>query len=506
MAMASSSHLKSEILNLQAAIPALLAATFFRALPLLDNRFHPDEALYATFGRLIASGQGVLLSYLVVDKPPLSFYLTALSFLLVGQNELGARLPTLFASVISVALLLALARRLYGQSVARLAAWALALSPFAILFSITVFIDPLLTAIGLWGLWMTVANRPQIAGLALALAFAAKQTGLIFAPLALALALLRLPPTATLTDAIRQLWQHFRPILLWLAVMIALIFLWDSVRQAPIGFWEQGFSDNAPGRFIRANEVRPRALAWLDLLYHFTASPLLNLVFLAGLPVLLAASFRRPSRAALTDILLVGYLLLYLGLYWLLAFNVWDRYLVPLGPLFALLFARIAYGLWPLRVAYRLSQPFGVWSLRFGIPLSLFLLMLPSAWRAAHSGYAIGGDHGAYDGIDEVARFAHTLPANGVLYDHWLSWEFNFYLFDRPLHISWFSSPEALTTDLRAFGHKSPRYLVAPSWEADAEVRAAAAQAGFEFVPVHKTHRRDGTVSFVVYQLVPNDR
>jgi len=504
----SSPNLKSKIANPLWAIPALLAATFFRALPLLENRFHPDEALYATFGRLIASGQGLLLSYLVVDKPPLSFYLTALSFLLVGQNELGARLPALFASVISVALLFALARRLYGRGVAHLAAWALALSPFAILFSITVFIDPLLTAIGLWGLWITVANRPKVAGLALALAFATKQTGLMFVPLALAFALLRLSPTATLTDAIRQLWKHLRPVLLWLAVMIALIFLWDSVRHAPIGFWEQGYSDNVPGRFIRANEVRPRALAWLDLLYHFTASPPLNLVFLVGLPVLLAASFRRPSRAALADLILVGFLLLYLSLYWLLAFNVWDRYLVTLAPLFALLLARIIDGL--SRIAYRVSQSFGIWNLKFGFflsflfPASVFLLFLPSTFRAAHSGYAIGGDHGAYDGIDDVARFVHTLPADGVLYDHWLSWEFNFYLFDRPLYIAWFPSPEALTTDLRAFGHTSPRYLVVPSWEADAEMRAAADQASFEFVPLRQAHRRDGSVSFVVYQLAPS--
>jgi 4-amino-4-deoxy-L-arabinose transferase-like glycosyltransferase len=509
MAFASSPHLKSEILNLQSVIPALLAATLFRTLPLLDNRFHPDEALYATFGRLITSGQGVLLSQVVVDKPPLSFYLTALSFLLVGQNELGARLPTLFASLVSVALLFALARRLYSQPVAHLAAWALALSPFAILFSITVFVDPLLTAFGLWGLWMTVEGRPKTAGLALALALATKQTGLMFAPLALGLALLRLPPAAPPADAVRLVGKNLRPMLIWLAAAIAVICVWDAMRHAPISFWEQGYADNEPGRFVRANEVRPRALAWLNLLYHFTASPPLNLLFLVGLPWLVILSFQRPSRASLADLCLVSYFLLYLSLYWLLAFNVWDRYLVPLAPLFALLFARILYSL--SRIADRLSQSFGIWSLKFGffllvlLPASGLLLVLPSAWRAAHSGYAIGGDHGAYDGIDDVARFVHTLPADGVVYDHWLSWEFNFYLFDRPLYVSWFPSPGALTTDLLAFGRKSPRYLVTPSWEAEAEVRAAAALAGFEFVPVHQTHRRDGTVSFVVYQLAPDD-
>jgi len=35
----------------------LLAAALLRSLPLLDNRFHPDEALYAYFARLIASAR-----------------------------------------------------------------------------------------------------------------------------------------------------------------------------------------------------------------------------------------------------------------------------------------------------------------------------------------------------------------------------------------------------------------------------------------------------------------
>jgi hypothetical protein len=34
-------------------------------------------------------------------------------------------------------------------------------------------------------------------------------------------------------------------------------------------------------------------------------------------------------------------------------------------------------------------------------------------------------------------------------------------------------------------------------------MRAAADQASFEFVPLHQAHRRDGSVSFVVYQLAP---
>jgi len=284
------------------------------------------------------------------------------------------------------------------------------------------------------------------------------------------------------------------------------------VRHAPIGLWEQSYSDNAPGRWVRAGEVWPRARAWLDWLQYFTASPSLNLLFALALPLLLAAGLLHPSRAALADFILAGYLLLYLASYWLLAFNVWDRYLLPLLPLFALLLARvirlIAHSL--SLVAHSALRGFGFWNL--GIWFSrllqpaVCLLLLSPALTATRSAYPVGGDHGAYDGIDDVARFIHTLPPGGVLYDHWLSWEFDFYLFDRPLYISCFPTLDVLTTDLKSFGHTSPRYLVVPSWEPDVEVRAAAAQAGFEFMPIYTAARRDGSSSFVVYQLVPQSQ
>ena len=137
----------------------LLLATLWRTLPLLDNRFHPDEALYGSFARRIASSQDPLLAGVLVDKPPLGFYLTALGLAAIHNGEFGARLPTLYASVASVALLYALGRRLFGTRTALVAAALLAGSPFAILFSITLFLDPLLTAAGLWGLAAAARGR-----------------------------------------------------------------------------------------------------------------------------------------------------------------------------------------------------------------------------------------------------------------------------------------------------------------------------------------------------------
>src|SRR5262249_4031233 len=157
-----------------------------------------------------------------------------------------------------LALLFVFARRLYDCSTAQLATWILALSPFSILFSITVFIDPLLTLFVLWGLWAVLTRQPRAAGLTFALAFATKQPALLFLPLALALMLLTLPPAATPQLAFRQLAATVRPILIGLIVATLLIFSWDAIRHASVGFWQQGYADNVPGRLARSDEVWPR--------------------------------------------------------------------------------------------------------------------------------------------------------------------------------------------------------------------------------------------------------
>lgn len=501
------------MVNRRAVAAAVLAAALLRALPLLDNGFHPDEALYAYFGRLIASGRDPLLAQVVVDKPPLPFFLLAGSFSLFGGGEFAARLPSYFAGLLSVALIYALARRLYGGRTAALSAWLLALSPFAILFDITLFLDTLLTMLALWGWNQAAAGRARWVAAAFALAFMVKQTALVLLPVAVALDITAHARLDSLPATLRGLARRLGVVVLGLALAALAVFGWDALRLslgAPISFWAQGFSDNAPNRLIRSGEVAVRARAWLDLVHYATASPALNLTLALGVPALLWACRRAPTRAALTDLALAGYLSAYLAAYWLLAFNVWDRYLVPASPLALILLARVvtraadaAQRLNARAISFRVDagRPGQArWSSASLLPVVAVLLMLPGAATAARSGYPIGGDHGAYAGLDTTARFLNALPEGAVLYDFWLSWQWNYYLFDSPVFVAWMPSPQALAADLQAFGRTSPRYLVVPSWESEAETRAAAAQAGFTLEPAHSAYRPDGSRSFVVYR------
>ncbi len=504
----------------------LLLGFALRAAPLLQNRFHPDEALYATFARLIASGRDPMLSTVVVDKPPLPFYLMAASMSAFGGTEFAARLPTLFAGVVSIALLVALGRALYDRRTAALGALTLALSPLAILFAITLFTDTLLAAFVLWALLMAARGRWRLAGLAVGLAFTCKQTALFLVPLVLAVGTIQFiyhgENKKNSVFSVLSAVMNF----LWPALLCAAaVFLWDALRHAPISFWVQGYTDNNPGRLVRANEIWPRLAAWADLFHTLTGSRLAEAALLAGLLALFVP--RRRSRATLHDYTLAAFTLAFLGGYWLLAFNVWDRYLIVLAPMVALLLGRViavVSGQWTVdsgqwtvdsdrwTVDSDLSS-FCARHFSFSIVhrriaslfiVSLFIVSMSApALVAARSGYPVGGDHGAYDGIDEIAKTLHTVPAGSVLYDHWLSWELGFYLFDGPAYLVWMPGPDALADDLRSFGRASPRYIVAPSWESFTEMQTAIEAAGFTVQTIQTAHRRDGSLSFTLYKIVP---
>ncbi|HSJ54842.1 MAG TPA: glycosyltransferase family 39 protein, partial [Anaerolineae bacterium] len=158
----------------------LLLGLALRLAPWGQNRFLEDEALYAAWGLQIATGADPMLDGEPVDKPPFHPYVLAASLWLSGSTEGGraaetaARLPSLLASVASIALVYALARALYPAQQSEggplLAALLLALSPFDVLFASTAFTDPLLVALGLGALLAAARGKAGTAGLLAGLA------------------------------------------------------------------------------------------------------------------------------------------------------------------------------------------------------------------------------------------------------------------------------------------------------------------------------------------------
>jgi 4-amino-4-deoxy-L-arabinose transferase-like glycosyltransferase len=400
-----------------------------------DVRFHSDEALYATFARRISQNGDFLLSDAPLDKPPLAIITVALSFSLLGSTEFAARLPSFFASLITLAATYTLARRLYGVRTARLAALLLALCPFDLAFAATVFLDPLLI------MWLILAclavsrDRWRAAGIACMLAVATKQTAIAFVPLIIMLGICCNAETG-------WRFRHYAGRLINFAFPILIggivLTLWSATRAAPIDFWTLGAINNTPDRLIRANEILLRLEKWLSYLANVTGfAPLLALAFV---PLVT----RKRSRETLLTILLVAFILAVLLGYWLIAFNTYDRYLLPLTPLLLLL---VAHG------AQRLPRI---------VPILAVICMLPFTVNAMRGQLNIGGDRGQHNDIDRLALAINSLPAGTVIYDYSLDWELGFYLGSRTkVRMVFQPTPQALARAVCATAN--PSYFASPS-------------------------------------------
>jgi len=480
----------------------ILTGTAARLPPLTANRFHQDEAIYSYWGRLIASGHDPLLITYPVDKPPLLPYLLALTFRVFSVSEVTARLPGIAASVLTIALTYGLARRVYGAGPALIAAAFMALSPFNILFAPTAFTDPLLVMWVVAALWCATDGRWFWAGVLLGLAMATKQQGALFVPLVLAGGGCQVSDSKfQVSGSKSRTAREFAVFAAGFALPMAVVTLWDAQRwHVQPSYFEKGLTSYGGLMLAPFAEWGERCSEWLLWLRYVTASPVLNLVLLVGVLLLLWASRRevRTSPAARLDFVLAGFVTLYLLAHWLLTFNVWDRYLLGLVPLLAMLLGRVIW------LAGRLLSGVGVG--RAGSPaykisaiaLVVILLVRP-AWRAAHSGYPVGGDHWAYDGIDAVTDYLRAeMPPGSALYHRYLGWHYLFYLFDAPVDLRWYSSPSRLAEDAQQRGDV-PRYVVLPDWEPRLPVQAALRRVGLTLRPLFRTVRADGTVSFTVY-------
>jgi hypothetical protein len=552
------------------AISIVIALALLAPLgPLASNRFHRDEAIYSSWGLDIASGRDLLLSGSPVDKPPLFPYIQALSFVLFGPTEVAARLPSLVASVVSVGLIYALGRSLFGRGVGLLAAFLLAASPYSILFAPTAFTDPMMVAWVLAGCLATVRGHWGWAGIFLGLAAITKQQGVFFVPLVLGLGYISKIKSANFKSQVVSFGVAF------LAVL-GLAIGWDVARARQPGFLAQSLASYG-GLSLAPLTIWGRLLGFWNLLRYATGSSVLNVALLVGLPLLVivdlidALPWRKldplpqplslkgrgeqasplplrgrgkqtlpfslkgraeqtsffsltgrgeqtrpfslrgrgeqaeppsPSKGegrgegqAQADLVLLAFTMLFLLGHSLVAFQVWDRYLLGLVPLLALLLAR-ALTLpqrllkhWPL--PNFLSTLFVLWMLSF---------TLHPIRDAAASRFPIGGDHGAYQGIEQVVGLFQSIPADTTLYHRWLGWHWHFYLWGSPYDFRAWTSP----ADLAAQAAARPgarRYVVFPSWHSSTEARLALAEDGLTLREVHRAFRDDGSVSFIVYRI-----
>jgi 4-amino-4-deoxy-L-arabinose transferase-like glycosyltransferase len=488
-------------------VSILLLGLILRLAPWGHNRFLEDEALYAYWGLQIASGADPMLDSEPVDKPPLHPYALALSFLLFGQirppqtddsgliahlhqNEAAARIPSLFASVTSIALVYALALKLYGdRTVGLLAALLLALSPFDILFASTAFTDPLMTLLVLAALVAAAGGRLGAAGVLAALAAATKQQGLFFLPLIVLIGLLG--------PAEQRAWRRWVWFVLGFAAVAAGVIGWDLAREQRPGFFQQSLISYGGLEPALLKTLGARALEWLQRTGDFWVSPWFNGLLVIGLLAWLVGGFVgwRPGWTKI-DLALGGFAVSFLAIHWLVGFQIWARYLLGLVPLAALLAARAFV---TLGQGFRAAS--GRRAYAFVLGLGLALALAGPVLQATRNELPLGGDHGAYDGLDKLASYLdNQAPPGSVLYHYWLGYHYHFYLYGMPLRLHWYPDLKDLAQDAYVY-RREPRYIAFPSWKDGRPAEEALASVGIHLVPVYETTRRDGSVSFRLYRL-----
>jgi Dolichyl-phosphate-mannose-protein mannosyltransferase len=514
-------------------VGVLLAAIALRVVPLLARYpLHRDEALYGAWARLIANGADPLLLTAWVDKPPLVIYLLAGSLHIFGISDLALRLPGMIAGVTCVALVYGLARQAYDGRLALLAATLCAVSPFAILFAPTAFTDPWLTVWMLASAWAALAGKPFWAGILLGLSVASKQQGVLAAPLMLGLMAVQLTkdaaPTTIAVHLRTFLAGRFLPALAGFAVILAPLTYWDSLRWAKRpSFWGRSLDTYGGLRLARPEVWLSRFAAWARQASYLYGSIYATALILAFglLPGVLAVRRRQVKNGApldfgqRIDLLLLAYLLGYLALHVLVTFQPWDRYLLPVLPLIAILAAR---GL--LTVCQGLGR--GRWRTATQVPIVLGLagLLTWGSWMGVSGGLPVGSDHGAFANLDRVVQFVRSRPSNALVYHHSLGWYFDFYLFDAPQERPWWENSwkladlanRAMRDDpagpakgagLRGEGLRARReqwLVLTGSEDPNAEgIPLALGGWGLALREEQSIYRRDRTRAFTVYQIVP---
>lgn len=430
---------------------------FALQLQLLDRYpLREDEAIYSVWA-LQSWRVDPLLLTVWPDKPPLFFWLLAPLLHLLGATGASARVLNIAVSTLTPLLIGATARRLWGGQAGIAATLVMALNPFALSFAATVYTDPLLVFCGQLALYSALGGNAWGAGLWLGAAIMTKQQGLLYLPLVVgALWLPMQPPLAPRLPG-RSTVIHFG---IGLALIIGPILYWDSLRwQVAPSPWDLSIRHYGTLALLPPATWLPRFMAWWPLLWHLTAA---HLLWVAGALLGLGAVWRLRTTGGqqnqLPLLLLSGWAGGFLLLHLVTTVQIWDRYLLPLAPLVALLAAWAwRYRPWPHR-----ARP---WQL-IGALLVL-LLMLP-AWRAANGGYPLGGDHGRDQGLVAATQWLRThAPTNVILYHRLLGWQEQFYVYAEQemgaYELRWFPNGVYLADNAAKAPYRR-RFLIQPRW------------------------------------------
>jgi len=477
---------------MRARLLIILLATLLQTHQLTqDSRFHPDEAYFMTFARN-ASVNGDWMLAGSLDKPPLSIYTSAVSMIWVGtvtdangvlhldphMGEFVGRLPNVFLAILLVAVMMRFAQDLYrDEQVTLLTGFLTATSPYMIAFGTTAFTDMSLLFWLVVSLGLILRRKWIWAGIALGLAFWSKQQAIFYLPLIIMIVLCKccreqgcLFPTVVIR------------FIIGLIIPLFALFMWDASRPETSIFL-LGTVNNAPDTLLAdPSQYGLRLTIWAYWGSWLIGHPLWT--FIAILMGLIGSAWHILKRDVFRgiDTLFLMFIIGYISLHTLLAFNQYDRYMLLILPLLIFLCAR---GMSVIFAKRKKNMWAGLIVIYFVSTLYLSQISIP-----------VGGDKGDYQGIDDLADYLNDKPVATVIYDRWLGWELSYYMgqWTNKRRV-YFPTPQALAEGAVALDEIGDRYWVAPLDQPANKWLSALADVGFTSEVDYQTER------FIVYRL-----
>ena len=277
------------------------------------------------------------------------------------------------------------------------------------------------------------------------------------------------------------------------------------IRVNSVNFFTASAARYGGLRIVPWERVVPRLEGWLRQLQYLTGSNALNTLLVVGVPVLLAHGLhkRRVRPGWALDWALTAFFVYFVAFHTVFSFSIWDRYMLGLAPVAAVLLARIV--LLPYDALLETQQK-AMWSRVACLAvLAVFLaaVLVPPTQVALRYGFPVGGDHGAFQGIDTVAHYFRANAAPGsIVFHKWLGWHYSFYMFDLALDYYYYADHKFVLETSRRLPNLE-KYIVFPSWTSEAELQTVLNDGGWELSELYRTYRPDGTLSFTIYRIQP---
>ena len=435
----------------------------------LLNRFpfREDEAIYSVWALHFWHVDPLFLT-VWPDKPPIFLWSLAAAFRLFGTNQASAQWLNVTFSTLTIPVVAATARRLWGERAAFWTALAFTLNPFAISFAATAYTDPLLVLAGSLAFYLALTKRSFWAGLWLGIAIMTKQQGVLYGPLVIGGLMLKgrkVRGEERITPLLPLAARRSLTFLGGLCLIILPIVYWDSLRWAVAPSpWDLSVRHYGELKIAPFGHWLQHLATWSGLAWYLTASWLLWGVLVMLLAYKFYGEWRNKPLSSCLPVSLSPCLLVSLWSFAFFALHVvttvqpWDRYLLPLAPPVALLIGWLGH---QLTQSAKLPRLVMAGLIGFGC-------LLPPALTAAVGHLPVGGDHGAYTGLTDALHWLTVhYPQDVILYHQNLGWHENFYLYDqvatRAYELRWFPNAVYLANDgVKPASRR--RFLVQPQW------------------------------------------